>query len=212
MSGPYYQDEHVTLHHGDCREVRAWLAADAMVTDPPYGLGQRMTGGPEWGQLWSEDKRGARPLEWDSEAPLYVPDLVTHFAQAICWGGNYFALPPSRGWLVWDKVSRNFTGGHCELAWTSLDQPVRAFNFARLNGNVSRERKWHPTQKPLPLMQWCLGFTTGTVADPFAGSGSTLIAARNLGRKAIGVEIDEGYCEVIAKRLDQGCFDFGEGA
>jgi site-specific DNA-methyltransferase (adenine-specific) len=140
-----------------------------------------------------------------------LPRFVEQFDQAIVWGGNYFSLPPARGWLVWDKVVRNFSSGHCELAWTSLDQPVRAFNFA--NGSLATEGKVHPTQKPLSLMQWCIDFMTGTsVADPFAGSGTTLVAARNMGLKAIGVEIEERYCEIIARRLDQMCLDFEEGA
>jgi DNA modification methylase len=141
---------------------------------------------------------------------MAVTEMVTRFAQSIVWGGNYFPLPPSRGWLVWDKVVRKFTSGHCELAWTNLNQPVRAFNLA--NGELATEGKVHPTQKPIRLMQWCIPMTNGTIADPFAGSGSTLIAARNLGRKAIGVELEERYCELVAKRLDQMCLDFGSPA
>jgi len=208
---PYYCDNAVTLYHGDCLEISEWLAADVLVTDPPYGLGERMAGGsPEWGKLWSADGSGrtSDPLTWDALAPQGIPEMVALFSEAIVWGGNYFDLPPARGWLVWDKVVRNFSSGHCELAWTSLDQPVRAFNFA--NGQLATEGKRHPTQKPLPLMQWCVRMTAGrVVADPFAGSGSTLVAARNLGRKAIGVELEERYCEIIAQRLDQMCLDFG---
>ena len=207
---PYYQDDNVTLYHGDCLEIPAWHEADVLVTDPPYGLGDKMTGGPEWGRLWNAGGTGAKPLHWDTNAPDFIPQIAAKFTTAIIWGGNYFELPPQRGWLVWDKKVRNFTSGHCELAWTSIDQPVRAFNFS--NGELATEGKFHPTQKPVSLMHWCLGFTTGTVADPFAGSGSTLIAARNLGRKAIGVELEERYCEIIARRLDQMCLDLGEPA
>lgn len=204
MTEPYYSDEFVTLYHGDCREIDAWLEADVLVTDPPYGLGDKLSGG--WAKRWGLHQYGG--LDWDREAPDLVPLLPASFATSIVWGGNYFPLPPSRGWLVWDKIVRNFTSGHCELAWTDLDQPVRAFSYS--HGQLATEGKDHPTQKPLDLMTWCIAFTpTGSVADPFAGSGSTLVAAKRLGRKAIGVELDERYCEIAAKRLAQGVLDFG---
>lgn len=215
----YYQDDRVTLYHGDCLEIDAWLNADVLVTDPPYGLGEIMQGGQRQWPLWVAANGSRKPLEWDSAAPDCIPALAVQFKDAIIWGGNYFALPPSRGWLVWDKVARAFASGHCELAWTSLDQPVKAFNMSRtsmLNEDQRFKggpRKWHPTEKPVSLMSWCIQFTSGgVVADPFAGSGSTLIAARNLGRKAVGVEMEERYCELIARRLDQQCFDFEEPA
>lgn len=200
---PYYSDDLVTLYHGDCREVDAWLAADVLVTDPPYGLGDKLGGG------WAKHGlHGYGGLSWDAEAPAIVPTLPTRFAESIIWGGNYFPLPLSRGWLVWDKIIRNFTSGVCELAWTSLDQPIKAFNYS--HGQLATEGKGHPTQKPVDLMAWCISFVSlGVVADPFAGSGSTLVAAKRLGRKAIGVELDERYCEIAARRLAQGVLDFG---
>lgn len=208
----YYEDDSVRLYHGDCREVTEWLDADVLCTDPPYGLGDRMTGGPKWSGLWSNsgDNR-ARPPSWDASAPTWLADLVPQFRQAVIWGGHLFPLATSRGWLVWDKMVRSFSSGHCELAWTSIDQPIRAFNCS--HGELANEGKWHPTQKPVRLMEWCLRFCdTGTVADPFAGSGSTLVAAKALGRKAIGVELEERYCEIAARRLAQGVLDFGGDA
>lgn len=203
MTTHYYQDEHVTLYHGDNREVDAWLEADVLVTDPPYGLGDRMKGGQE---KWPMHGGGSGQT-WDTEAPAHVAAMPQRFTASIVWGGNYFPLPPSRGWLVWDKIIRRFTSGHCELAWTSLDQPVRALSIS--HGELATEGKRHPTQKPLKLMDWCINFTPpGTVADPFAGSGTTLVAAKRLGRKAIGVEMDERYCEIAANRLAQGVLDF----
>jgi DNA modification methylase len=207
---PYYADDSVTLYHGDCLEVTEWLTADVLVTDPPYGLGDRMQGGPNWSRLWSEGSAPNRtvPLAWDASAPLWLVDRLGGFAAVVIWGGNYFPLPPSRGWLVWDKLVRNFSSGHCELAWTSLDQPVRAYNFA--HAQLASEGKVHPTQKPIGLMEWCLNFLPpGSVADPFAGSGTTLVAAKALGRQAIGVELEERYCEIAARRLSQDVLDFG---
>ena len=213
MPDPYYSDDYVTLYHGDCREILPALDRPAaIVTDPPYGLAGKMAGGVrKWG-LWADETGQRNPdgLTWDAEAPEVVGTLPDLADDCIVWGGNYFPLPPRRGWLVWDKIVRNFSSGHCELAWTTLDQPVRAYNFA--HGELASEGKFHPTQKPLTLMMWCIGFlpeSTGTVADPFAGSGSTLVAAKRLGRKAIGVELDERYCEIAAKRLAQGVLDFG---
>ena len=199
---PYYDEDGITIYHGDCREVLPTLGpVDAVVTDPPYGLGDLLhrPGPGKWSKLY-----GSGAPSWDVEAPLIVASLPDLAAESIIWGGNYFPLPPRRGWLVWDKIVREFSSGHCELAWTTLDQPVRAFNFA--HGELASEGKLHPTQKPLRLMHWCLRFLRprGTILDPFMGSGSTLRAAKDEGRGAIGIELDERYCEIAAKRLAQG--------
>lgn len=196
---PYYADDHVTLYHARWEDVPPdLLRADVLVTDPPYGLGSLMGGGGDakW-PLWDPSPEG---LAWDGSAPD-ITALVAPFGQAIVWGGNYFTLPPARGWLVWDKIVREFSTGHAELAWTNLPQPVKAYSYA--HGQLANEGKEHPTQKPQPLMRWCIGMTTGTILDPYAGSGTTLVAAKSLGRKAIGVECVERYCEVAANRLRQ---------
>jgi site-specific DNA-methyltransferase (adenine-specific) len=204
---PYYDDpvSGITIYHGDCREILPTLKADVVVTDPPYGLGDVMHRpglGYQWSKLWGE---GAP--EWDREAPTFLRELVGGFATAIVWGGNHFDLPPTRGWLVWDKIVRSFSSGHCELAWTSIEQPIRAFSYS--HGQLASEGKLHPTQKPLPLMRWCLGFVpVGTILDPFMGSGTTLVAAKLEGRRAIGIEIEERYAEIAAKRLAQGVLNF----
>jgi site-specific DNA-methyltransferase (adenine-specific) len=196
---PYYQDDLVTIYHGDCRDVGVDLDGAALVTDPPYGLGGIMQGGEVKWPLW--EGRSQAGLPWDQSAPDFIAELASSRHQAIVWGGNYFPLPPARGWLVWDKIVREFSSGHCELAWTNLDQPIRRFYYA--HGQLASEGKYHPTQKPLPLMRWCVAMTEGSVLDPFMGSGSTLVAAKDLGRKAIGIEIEERYCEIAARRCAQ---------
>jgi DNA modification methylase len=205
MSAPYYQDDLVTLYNGDCREILPTLTGfDAIVTDPPYGIASIWTGGKGHGWGNAQSEVGSTRNAWDREAPEIVTSLPALAEHSIIWGGNYFPLPPRRGWLVWDKLVRQFTSGHAELAWTTLDQPIRAFNFA--NGQLASEGKFHPTQKPVSLMEWCIRFlppTCSTVLDPFAGAGTTLLAAKNEGRRAIGIELDESYCEIAAKRFGQ---------
>lgn len=120
----------------------------------------------------------------------------------ILWGGNYYALPPSRGFLAWVKDNAVQTMADLEFAWTNLDRPAKAFRSA-VNPDGKR---FHPTEKPLGLMKWCIGQAPSECAlilDPFMGSGTTLRAAKDLGRKAIGIEIEERYCEIAVKRLGQ---------
>ena len=190
----------VELHLGDCLDVLRSLPdglVDAVVTDPPYGLGDRWRGGTKKWPL-ADNGRGVR---WDRAAVDGLPEIVARFRYAIVWGGQYYGLPPSRGWLVWDKLVRKFSSGHCELAWTNLDQPVRAFNYS--HGQLANEGKEHPTQKPLPLMKWCLSFLPEgcTVFDPFMGSGTTGVACVHTGRNFIGCEIDPKYHAIALRRI-----------
>lgn len=140
---------------------------------------------------------------WDRERPprdafATITLMADH---AIIWGGNYFAdiLPPSKGWLYWDKLmGGDFADG--ELAWTSLDRSLRKFVLCNKMGG-----KVHPTQKPVALMEWCLGFlpNADTILDPFAGSGSTGVACVNMGRRFIGIERDPDYFQIMVKRIDE---------
>lgn len=200
-----------TLYLGDCRDLLPQLGpVDAVLTDPPYGMnatGAAMRGGGTWA---AAARRPARPawwgndaLRWDDEAPAIVAALPSLAPLGcIIWGGQFFDLPPARGWLVWNKIVRNFTSGECELAWSSLEQPVRAFDYG--HGQLANEGKQHPTQKPVPLMAWCLGFIppAAVVLDPFMGSGTTGVAALRLGRRFIGCEIDPAYFEIACRRIE----------
>jgi DNA modification methylase len=189
---------------GDCLDVLPTLGkVDAVVTDPPYGLGDLWKGGGG-GKVtsWKFEAKEAR--SWDGSTPDVALDAALETApHAIVWGGNYFSLPPRRGWLIWDKIVRNFTTGVAELAWTTLDQPIKAMNYG--HGELANEGKLHPTQKPLPLMVWCLGFLPNahTILDPFMGSGTTGVACQKLGRAFIGIEKDPDYFQIACKRIDE---------
>lgn len=203
---PYFEANGVTLYCGDCAEwieCGLWFGIGAIVTDPPYGIGAgRMNLGK-----WRTSKM--RKSDWDSEAPDLSP-LLGLGVPTIIWGGNYFPLPPSRCFLVWDKGAgfkgRDFS--ECETAWTNLDAVARIFRYDPLAGGDYRT-KTHPTQKPVRLMEWCLSFvpTDDVILDPYAGSATTGVACIRQGLKFIGIERDEGFCEAAAKRLERTIAD-----
>lgn len=206
---PYYQDDAVTIYHGDCRflmpQLPGWF--DLLLTDPPYGIG---AGTMTMGRGSRNDNGVHERSEWDlkpaDEFLIQLGLSISH--SAIIWGGNYFNLPPSRRWLIWDKCDPNSDFASAELAWTNLDGVVKTFAMSRKRNSLMGGQ--HPTQKPLGLMVWCMEFVpdANTVLDPFMGSGTTLRAAKDLGRKAIGIEIEERYCEIAAKRMAQEVLDF----
>jgi DNA modification methylase len=215
---PYYSDDLVTLYHGDCLEITEWLTADVLVTDPPYGEAggtvNRRTHKSRHPWLNDFDSLIGDDAEFD---PTFLIGLNKPTA---LWGANHFAhrLPPSRGWIVWDKATRNgldLKQAEIEFGWTNFLPRPKCFRHMWSGAFKASERgeRYHPTQKPVVLSKWLIGMCPpGLVADPFAGSGSTLVAAKALGRKAIGVEIDERYCETAAKRLAQDAFNFEESA
>lgn len=208
---PYYDKDGITIYCADCREVLPFIGEfDLCLTDPPYGIdGTWKGGGQSWGKF---RKDGVSDCEsWDIRDTAAVHSLLSYADDAVIWGGNYFSLPPTASWLVWDKIVRNFSSGHMELAWTTGKFPLRAFNFS--HGELASEGKSHPTQKPLKLITWCLSFfpNAQSILDPFMGSGTTLVAAKQLGRRAVGIEIEEKYCEIAVQRLAQDILDF-EGA
>lgn len=206
---PYYYDSAVTIYHGDCRNILQDIGDfDLMLTDPPCGIGENAHRIKSRTKLAKTTDYGS--FDWDKEpvSKELLDSCRERAKQSIIWGGNYFWLPPSRGWLVWDKLnSGNFAD--CELAWTNLKISVRKFAF-RWNGMIRAGeargvKRVHPTQKPVELMRWCLQFApeAKTILDPFAGSGTTGRAAKDLNRKAVLIELEERYCEAAAKRMAQ---------
>lgn len=202
---PYFDADGITIYNADCRQVLPFLPKfDLLLTDPPYGIGAS-SGTGKYGRIkWTETDG-----KWDdSTPPAWLLDAMLESADKhIVWGGNYYGLPPSRRYLIWDKGA-GFKGrdfAECEQAWCSWDGNAKVYLRDPLAAGDYRD-KVHPTQKPAALMKWCLGLLPDakTILDPFMGSGTTLVAAKMEGRLAVGIEINEAYCESAAKRLQQG--------
>lgn len=217
---PYYEHEGITIYHGDCKEI--WhevpREVDAIVTDPPYGINWNTDysklkgygrnkkpniGGKVWGKIHQDDE----PFD---------PAFWLHYPKIIMFGYNHFANKlPTGTCLVWQKCEPSKTGNsflsECELAWMKGGHGVYIQKKAHKHGECVSEYM-HPTQKPVEIMQWCISKlkleSYQEILDPYMGSGTTLVAAKELGYKAIGIEIEEKYCEIAAKRLSQEVFKF----
>ena len=211
----YYQDDFVTLYHGDCREIVPTLGRfDLLLTDPPYGIGADSGVGASNGKAechnWCDT--------WDKIVDIRF--LLEIAPISIIWGYQYMAnlLGNTNAPLVWDKKCKNGWEDNfadVELAWSiGLKKPT-CFRYqwmgACRGANTQDGKKVHPTQKPLSLLLWCITLAgdVQTVLDPFAGSGTTGRAAKDLGRKCVLIEREERYCEIAAKRMLQEVFDFG---
>ena len=216
MTDPYYQDDYVTLYHGDSLELLDQLDFDVIVTDPPYGISVD-TRNASTGRGSLAPSYDYPPIHGDDKPfdplPLLALNLPT-----VLFGANHYGsrLPDASRWLAWDKLdglkSKREIGfndqADCELAWTNLGGPARLYSQRWMGAMKSGEDRMtarrHPTEKPVELMRWVLAqCPDGIVLDPFAGAGSTLRAAKDLGRQAIGIELEEQYCETAAKRLAQ---------
>ena len=189
-----------TLYEADCLDLMPTLGGfDAVVTDLPYGIG--------FASQPTDYQRanGLAPRQWDEVRPP-VERLVEGLT-AIVWGGNYFALPPSRGWLIWAKEGNLPSMADAEMAWCSMDMNTRVFR--KTVRSASKEKQLatapHPTQKPLALMQWCLGFLPDatTILDPFMGSGTTGVACVKLARKFTGIELESDYFDIACQRIEE---------
>ena len=191
-----------TLYLGDCRDIMPALGKyDAVVTDPPYGIGIDGQRGQALGK--KSDRKNYIFKGWDSERPEgALRYLASMNCQKIIWGGNYFAdlFPAGKKWLSWDKGQR-LSQSDCELAYTNLVGALRVFTLNR--ASIMVDGAVHPTQKPIALMEWCLGFLPDaeTILDPFMGSGTTGVACVKLGRKFTGIELDPDYFEISCERI-----------
>ncbi len=236
MTRPYYDEDGITIYHGDCREVDAWLACDVLITDPPYGIGwkaqsagwtNRDGGGGHRSSgnarsilndsdtgvrddalgLWQQSSTGRRSILFGDLLAPHPPGAVHVLI---------YAKPPDAG-IMGARAGRrkDVEGIFLVGPWpTGIGGTTSVLRTAgRVAGPRGMAlRAGHPHAKPLDVVAELIGLSPGIVADPFMGSGTTLIAAKHLGRRAVGVELEERYCEIAAKRLEQGVLDFGESA
>jgi DNA modification methylase len=216
---PYWTDGSVTLYHGDCRVVTEWLTADVLVTDPPYGRNLEFSHGLRKGS----PERGKR-IAGDASTEMRDHVLTQWSRPAVAFGDLMLPPPPrTKQVLIYAKspvagVMGTFGGFRRDVEAVYLIGPWTV-GFAGRSAvltsgarTIPATRYGHPHAKPVDVMETLIAACPpGVIADPFAGSGSTLIAARHQGRHAIGVEIDERYCELAARRLDQGVLTISEG-
>jgi len=188
--------EGVEVYCGDMLDLLPTVSAiDAILTDPPYGLGKKMQGG-----TWGAKDEDSGFLKWDLEAKQAWIDLILALkVPSVIWGGNYFDVPSSRCWLLWNKINAVPTMADAEMAWTNLDRPAKRFDAP-----VGRVEFGHPTSKPLALIEWCLGFLPKEkhVVDPFMGSGTTGVACVKAGKNFTGIEIDGAYFDIACRRIE----------
>jgi DNA modification methylase len=195
-----FLDGRVRLILGDCREVLPTLGkVDAVVTDPPYGIG--MDGG-------KVGKAEYEKLGWDKSTADEAVSMARAASRVqIIFGGNYYALPPSGHWLIWDKQNDPTTFADFEMAWTNLGRTSRMVRHLWSGPYMKvKEARFHPTQKPVDVMKWCIEQMPPdalTILDPFMGSGTTGVAAVKLGRRFIGVEIEPKYFDIACRRIEE---------
>jgi site-specific DNA-methyltransferase (adenine-specific) len=220
----------IELYHGDCLNILKDMPdnhIDVIVTDPNYGIGEaagknKSRGSAAKANKWkgSRNTTGAsvpatqfKKMEWDNKrpSPIYFKEMLRVSKHQIIFGGNYFAdlLPPSSCWIVWDKKNGETDFADCELAWTSFKTAVRIFKYrwnGMLQGNMrNKEKRVHPTQKPLPLGEWLVSNYTkegDLIADFFMGSGTFGEAAINFKRSFIGVEKEKEYFDKAKERIE----------
>lgn len=208
----YHSQDGIRIFCADNRQLLPVMGMyDLLMTDPPYGIdADNRKRALSRGKLAKPKDYGES--SWDKQPPAeWVLRMAMSKARwQILWGGNYYGLEASSCWLVWDKDNGASDFADCELAWTNLEKAVRRIKYrwqGMLQENMKeKEIRYHPTQKPVPVMEWAIGHAPeiSTILDPWMGSGSTLIAARAKGLKADGIEINEQYCEAAKRRLSQG--------
>ena len=209
---PYYQDDRVTLYHGDCLEVDEWMSADTLVFDPPYGI--------SWKKGTNRKAKSYAHEGIANDADTAVRDAVlTSWGErpSATFGSWRASFPPHRQVLVWRKpVDAGLVGSvtgwrnDTELVFLNGAWPKRnaqSSSVLETDGSMHAYLSGHPHSKPVPILQHLISASPGVIADPTAGGGSTAVAAASLGRQVIAVELEERYCELIAKRVSQQAFD-----
>ena len=196
----YYEEKDIVLLHGDCLEILPLLepdSVDLVLTDPPYGIGINKSNRLSVSRGFGADTWDDKPIKQG-----LIDIAIDCGKQACIWGGNYYTLKPNRGFLIWDKDNAGRDFADCEQAWTNFDMVARIFKKRPMNMDGG---KVHPTQKPIELMKWCIQFANEpqTILDPFLGSGTTAVAAKQLGRKCIGIELEQKYLDIAVERLRQ---------
>lgn len=196
------------LYLGDCRDILPTLPkVDAVVTDPPYGIGEAAGKNASRGNIAPAKDYGNDT--WDN-API-GEELLEKVRLSARWcvifGGNYYALPPTSCWLVWDKENGENDFADCELAWTNIPRAVRRIRYM-WNGMLrahGEPRGDHPTQKPVGVMKWAISHVPApadTILDPFMGSGTTGVAAVQMGKQFVGIEREPKYFDIARKRIE----------
>lgn len=195
-----------TLYLGDCSKILKTIKKiDAVVTDPPYGIGESAGKNKSRTKLAKAKDYGNK--DWDSKTidDFLMEEIRSKSNSQIIFGGNYYDLPPTTCWFIWDKLNGKNDFADFEMAWTNLPKACRKIDWL-WNGMIRREQeeRFHPTQKPLGLMKWCidqLPDNTTTIFDPFMGSGTTGVASIEMNKKFIGIEKDEEYFKIACKRI-----------
>jgi site-specific DNA-methyltransferase (adenine-specific)/modification methylase len=219
---PFYDVDGITIYCGDNRQILPMLdACDLLLTDPPYGIGEssqrQRTRGLKPNAKWKNPAmKDYGHFDWDGQP---ADEWVMSLARSLChsqiiWGGNYYDLPPTKCLLIWDKENDGKDQADCEIAWTNLPGATRRKRHL-WDGFRQRvvEERYHPTQKPLAVISWALSLAgdVKTVLDPWMGSGTSLVAAKLAGMRAIGIEANETHCKTAVARLAQGVLGLGNG-
>jgi len=208
---PYFEDSDIgVIYNCDCLEILPKIpegSADLVLTDPPYGLDKRLSSGGG-AHRFAKFRLGYVGQDWDEKiSDAHFEGIFRASMHQIIWGANYYCLPATRGIIVWDKRNMLPTFSRCEYAWTSFDCPAKLYEVPH------DDDRCHPTQKPVELMRKCLkdfSNDNSLVLDPFLGSGTTAVATKQLGRKFIGVEVNEVYCKISVERLRQSVLSLSD--
>lgn len=208
---PYYQDEAVTIYLGDCREILPSLPkVDLVLTDPPFGVGNFVQVA---GNLRGIGSQRGVAVEWNDAPPdSDTIRLVKSWGKySIIWGANHFDCFDGKGAIIWIKNQPMPNMSKAEIASCSFFNKTEIVDITWHNFEAAKLKQTeHPCERPVELYKWCIDYAprSDSILDPFMGSGTTLRAAKDLGRKAIGIEIEEKYCEIAAKRMSQEVFKF----